>query len=276
MYCCEAVKAAASCQPDSASQKAVCLHATFSTFSVRSRLARLGRLGHPSPSKFIFTMAASSSAHSVPFQVESENVTYTDESIHAKYSYDYTKVTRNEDGSCVVKPGKRTYEFLTKRDVPKTGVLLVGLGGNNGSTMVGGIIANREYVTHTHTYTCTRHHTLSTLLLHRCVQRGNGTLAHTRGPPFATSKLLPDKKSYHAVEWDDDDDALGKTIRSGRGEEGVEERRRKRGGGREVWWGRRREGGGEGGVEERGGGKRVEEREGGGERESEEGGCVCV
>ena len=125
-------------------------------------------------------MAASSSAHSVPFQVESENVTYTDESIHAKYSYDYTKVTRNEDGSCVVKPGKRTYEFLTKRDVPKTGVLLVGLGGNNGSTMVGGIIANREYVTQTppppRTYVHTHTHTHSYPHSHTRGATWHGTL----------------------------------------------------------------------------------------------------
>jgi myo-inositol-1-phosphate synthase len=32
----------------------------------------------------------------------------------------------------------------TSRKVPKLGVMLVGLGGNNGSTMVAGILANKK------------------------------------------------------------------------------------------------------------------------------------
>jgi myo-inositol-1-phosphate synthase len=32
----------------------------------------------------------------------------------------------------------------TNMHVPKLGVMLVGLGGNNGSTMVAGIIANKK------------------------------------------------------------------------------------------------------------------------------------
>ena len=32
----------------------------------------------------------------------------------------------------------------TQRHVPKLGVMLVGLGGNNGSTFVAGILANKK------------------------------------------------------------------------------------------------------------------------------------
>jgi len=38
----------------------------------------------------------------------------------------------------------RNYEFRTLKKVPKTGVLFVGFGGNNGSTVTGGIIANKN------------------------------------------------------------------------------------------------------------------------------------
>ena len=37
--------------------------------------------------------------------------------------------------------------FRTKKIIPKTGVLLVGIGGNNGSTVIGGILANKHNIT---------------------------------------------------------------------------------------------------------------------------------
>ena len=40
-------------------------------------------------------------------------------------------------------PTKDVYTFKTKRQVPKTGLMLVGWGGNNGTTTTAGIIANQ-------------------------------------------------------------------------------------------------------------------------------------
>lgn len=34
--------------------------------------------------------------------------------------------------------------IVTEKRVPKLGVMLVGLGGNNGSTLVAGILANKQ------------------------------------------------------------------------------------------------------------------------------------
>lgn len=39
---------------------------------------------------------------------------------------------------------KTVMTFKTKRNVPKTGLMLVGWGGNNGSTVTGAILANRH------------------------------------------------------------------------------------------------------------------------------------
>jgi myo-inositol-1-phosphate synthase len=38
----------------------------------------------------------------------------------------------------------KEHRIKTEKKVPKLGVMLVGLGGNNGSTMVAGILANRK------------------------------------------------------------------------------------------------------------------------------------
>lgn len=39
-----------------------------------------------------------------------------------------------------------THSITTETTVPKLGVMLVGLGGNNGSTLTAGILANKKQV----------------------------------------------------------------------------------------------------------------------------------
>eukprot|EP00871_Galdieria_phlegrea_P005072 jgi/Galph1/5566/GphlegSOOS_G4204.1 len=77
------------------------------------------------------------------FKVESPNVYYGEGYIEAQYEYETTEVVVGEDMAKVV-PKKTPYCFRTETKVPKLGLLLVGWGGNNGSTVTGGIIANRE------------------------------------------------------------------------------------------------------------------------------------
>ena len=81
------------------------------------------------------------------FKVKSSNVEYTDDSIKSKYEYATTKMTQGSDSSeWVVEPHKEIFEFALDRKVPKFGLMLVGLGGNNGTTVAAGIIANRDNV----------------------------------------------------------------------------------------------------------------------------------
>ncbi|KAK8586695.1 hypothetical protein V6N13_085720 [Hibiscus sabdariffa] len=80
------------------------------------------------------------------FKVESPNVKYTDNEIQSVYNYETTELVhenRNEIYQWVVSPKTVKYEFKTDIHVPKLGVMLVGWGGNNGSTLTGGVIANR-------------------------------------------------------------------------------------------------------------------------------------
>jgi len=72
-------------------------------------------------------------------EVESDTVTYTEEEIRSTYVYDSVVLEGNK-----VKLTKDDLVFTTKRKVPKVGLMLVGWGGNNGTTVTGGILANKH------------------------------------------------------------------------------------------------------------------------------------
>jgi myo-inositol-1-phosphate synthase len=80
------------------------------------------------------------------FRVNSGNVKYTDEAIESRYQYDTTSVEIVE-GEAMVRPVHKEFVFRTDRKVGRVGAMIVGLGGNNGTTVVAGIIANREGIT---------------------------------------------------------------------------------------------------------------------------------
>lgn len=81
------------------------------------------------------------------FRVESPNVQYTEDQIISKYDYTSTELQREqtENGSAwIVKPMTTSYVFKTEAKTPKLGVMLVGWGGNNGSTLTAGVLANTK------------------------------------------------------------------------------------------------------------------------------------
>jgi len=81
------------------------------------------------------------------FKVSSDKVQYTEEYIVSDYTYETSVVDKLAHGTYQVTPQKHEFSFRTKRSVPRMGVMLVGWGGNNGSTFTAGIIANREGLT---------------------------------------------------------------------------------------------------------------------------------
>eukprot|EP00188_Purpureofilum_apyrenoidigerum_P003321 Plantae.Rhodophyta-Purpureofilum_apyrenoidigerum.ctg3438.p1 GENE.Plantae.Rhodophyta-Purpureofilum_apyrenoidigerum.ctg3438~~Plantae.Rhodophyta-Purpureofilum_apyrenoidigerum.ctg3438.p1 ORF type:complete len:525 (-),score=106.17 Plantae.Rhodophyta-Purpureofilum_apyrenoidigerum.ctg3438:1538-3112(-) len=74
--------------------------------------------------------------------VESTQASYGLDWIETNYEYARTKVER-ADGVCRVTPVTQRFELRTGRKVPKLGLMLVGWGGNNGSTLTASVIANR-------------------------------------------------------------------------------------------------------------------------------------
>eukprot|EP01062_Namystynia_karyoxenos_P045867 TRINITY_DN3417_c0_g1_i11.p2 TRINITY_DN3417_c0_g1~~TRINITY_DN3417_c0_g1_i11.p2 ORF type:complete len:538 (+),score=276.99 TRINITY_DN3417_c0_g1_i11:85-1614(+) len=75
--------------------------------------------------------------------VNAPNVEYQKDAIVSSYKYDSTEV-QVKGGDVVVIPKQTEFKLRTDRRIPKLGVMLVGLGGNNGTTVAAGIIANRE------------------------------------------------------------------------------------------------------------------------------------
>lgn len=90
---------------------------------------------------------ATSNAPKELFTVESPDVTYTPSEIRSKYVYHTTTVAKSPSGQYVASPKETAYHFKVDRKVGKTGMMLVGWGGNNGSTVTAGILANRRGLT---------------------------------------------------------------------------------------------------------------------------------
>lgn len=80
--------------------------------------------------------------------VRSRNAIYSDAFIEAPYEYSYVEVDRgdpiNDSFSAISR--SRSLIFRTECRVPKMGIMLVGLGGNNGTTFVAGVLANRQHL----------------------------------------------------------------------------------------------------------------------------------
>ena len=78
------------------------------------------------------------------FVVDSPDVVYTESAIETKYTYRTTSVTKSPTGQYVAAPKETTYDLKVQKKVGKVGMMLVGWGGNNGSTVTAGIMANRR------------------------------------------------------------------------------------------------------------------------------------
>ncbi len=86
----------------------------------------------------------SSSSSKELFKVQSPNVVYTENEILSRYTYRTTSVVKDDTGSYVAIPQEAQYDFKVDRNIPRVGVMLVGWGGNNGTTVTAGVIANRS------------------------------------------------------------------------------------------------------------------------------------
>ena len=95
-------------------------------------------------------------------KVNSQNTTYTDKHITSKYFYRGADVVIS-DGQFDVTPTLKSFEFQTTRKVGKTGyvdislrnqhlmtcfrrLMMIGMGGNNGSTLCATILANKHRI----------------------------------------------------------------------------------------------------------------------------------
>lgn len=82
----------------------------------------------------------------VKIDVKSPNIIYSDNEINSKYVYQSTKVEKHSNNEVTVTPVDVEVNFKVERNVPKLGVMLVGWGGNNGTTFTGAYLANKHNI----------------------------------------------------------------------------------------------------------------------------------
>ena len=76
--------------------------------------------------------------------IDSVNVEYSPAYITTKYTYFSEKVTTTNTGTRNIQPKQTQLVFKTSKYVPKIGLMMVGWGGNNGSTLTASILANKN------------------------------------------------------------------------------------------------------------------------------------
>ncbi|XP_053687508.1 inositol-3-phosphate synthase [Sabethes cyaneus] len=76
--------------------------------------------------------------------VLSPNVHYSDDYIEVDYQYQTTSVLKNGSAGFTVRPETTELNIRTGRHVPRLGLMLVGWGGNNGSTLTAALEANKH------------------------------------------------------------------------------------------------------------------------------------
>ncbi|XP_026133647.1 inositol-3-phosphate synthase 1-A isoform X2 [Carassius auratus] len=79
-------------------------------------------------------------------RINSADVKYTEKHIESRYCYRTASVRRDGDAFTVT-PSSTEFTFRTERKVPRLGVMLVGWGGNNGTTVTAAVLANKMGLT---------------------------------------------------------------------------------------------------------------------------------
>ena len=76
-------------------------------------------------------------------EVNSSDIKNDGNVLVSNFEYRRNEIKSTTNGITVT-PKRHQYRFQTALKPKRTGLLLVGLGGNNGSTVVGATVANRE------------------------------------------------------------------------------------------------------------------------------------
>lgn len=83
-------------------------------------------------------------------RVESGTTEYGETHIESQFACNTVLCSPRGDAGeheVVLKPQTETYTFRTSTEVPKTGLMMVGWGGNNGSTLTAALLAHRKGLT---------------------------------------------------------------------------------------------------------------------------------
>ncbi|ONH64706.1 Inositol-3-phosphate synthase [Cyberlindnera fabianii] len=85
----------------------------------------------------------------VSIKVKNDRVSYSADNtkLSTSYTYKNSLVEKSDAGVYSITPYTKDYQFDVDLKVPKVGLMLVGLGGNNGTTLVASVEANKQNLT---------------------------------------------------------------------------------------------------------------------------------
>ncbi|KAM0682065.1 hypothetical protein MDAP_002583 [Mitosporidium daphniae] len=104
-------------------------------------------------------------------------------------------------GNAILRPYKQQYVFETRLKVPKTGLMLVGLGGNNGSTLLATLTAHRHALQWRTRWGVQKPNYLGSLTLASSLRLGRGDNGSVYAP-FSSFLPLVDPASMPVTGWD--------------------------------------------------------------------------
>lgn len=142
------------------------------------------------------------------FTVQSDNCTYTADSIISNYKYETTVVEGN-----IVRPLSKNVQFKTQKNVGKIGVMLVGLGGNNGSTCVAGALANKIGINWETKEGTQEPNYWGSLMLASTVKLGNDAKGDSVYTPLKNMLPMVDPSEIVWGGWDINDMNLGDAMK---------------------------------------------------------------
>mmetsp|Transcript_5081 Transcript_5081/g.12962 ORF Transcript_5081/g.12962 Transcript_5081/m.12962 type:complete len:555 (-) Transcript_5081:363-2027(-) len=131
------------------------------------------------------------------FTVRSNKCTYTDDNIISDFKYESTLVEGN-----VVVPVETHMQFKTERAVPKVGVMLIGLGGNNGCTCVAGALANKMKISWNTKEGEKKANYWGSLMMSSTVKLGNDAMGNAVFTPFKNMLPMVDPSQIVWGGWD--------------------------------------------------------------------------
>lgn len=79
------------------------------------------------------------------YQFNTPKSKVTDDSIIAEFHYETTQVEKTDKGYKAT-PRAQDYTFKVDKKIPKMGLMMIGWGGNNGTTLTAGILANKHHL----------------------------------------------------------------------------------------------------------------------------------
>jgi len=154
------------------------------------------------------TMSSSTSNLNENFTVRSDKCKYTKDAIISDFTYESALVEGN-----VVVPIVTKMNFKTERVVPKVGVMLVGLGGNNGCTCIAGAIANKLGLTWNTKEGEKKANYWGSLMMSSTVKLGNDARGNSVFTPMKNMLPMIDPSQVVWGGWDINSMNLGDALR---------------------------------------------------------------